>query len=122
MSDAADVPPRGAGADRDVGGTRPGAAPYERLAELAEAELAACEAGRPEVATDLYAEAAAIVAGLPSRPPAAAEPALRRAALAQQRTAELLAARLAERGADLERLRRGREAARSYAAGAAART
>ncbi len=97
------------------------AAPYERLAELAEAELAACEAGRPEELTDLYAQAAEIVAGLPSRPPAAAEPALRRAAVAQQRTAELLAARLAERSGDLERLRRGREAARSYAAGAAAR-
>jgi hypothetical protein len=90
-------------------------AAYERLAELAEAELAACEDGRPEDLADLYEEAAAIRASLPGRPPAEAEPALRRAAAAQARIAELLSARLAERGGDLERVHRARDAARAYA-------
>jgi hypothetical protein len=97
------------------------AAPYERLADLAEAELAACEGERPEDLADLYEEAAAIRASLPDRPPAEAEPALRRAATAQARVSELLGARLAERGDDLERVRRAREAARAYATTANAR-
>lgn len=96
-------------------------APYERLAELAEAELAACEAERPEDLDALYAEAGAIRASLPVRPPAAAEPPLRRAAAAQQRIGELLGTRLAERGGDLERVHRARDAARAYATTANAR-
>jgi hypothetical protein len=92
------------------------AAPYERLAALAEAQLAACEGERPEELAELYAEAERIVATLPARPPAEAAPALRRAATAQTLTGELLGARLASRDGDLDRLRRGREAARSYAA------
>jgi hypothetical protein len=90
-------------------------APYERLAELAEAELAACEADRPEDLADLYAQAEAIRASLPGRPPAKAEPALRRAAAAQERIGQLLGTRLAERGGDLERVHRARDAARAYA-------
>jgi hypothetical protein len=97
------------------------AAPYERLAELAEAELLACETERPEDLVDLYAEAEAIRASLPGRPPAEAEPALRRAAAAQERIGQLLGARLAERGSDLERVHRAREAARAYATTANAR-
>ncbi|HVX33330.1 MAG TPA: hypothetical protein VHA80_09340 [Solirubrobacterales bacterium] len=96
-------------------------AAYQRLAELAEAELAACEAGRPEDLATLYAEAESIRASLPGRPPAAAEPALRRAATAQQRISELLGTRLAARGADLEQLHRAREAAKAYATTAGAR-
>ena len=96
-------------------------AAYERLAELAEAELAACEAERPEDLADLYAAAAAIRASLPGRAPAEAAPALRRAAAAQARIGELLGARLAERGNDLERVHRAREAARAYATTANAR-
>ncbi|MBS1677412.1 MAG: hypothetical protein JST08_08505 [Actinobacteria bacterium] len=96
-------------------------AAYERLAELAEAELAACEGERPEDLADLYAEAAAIRPPLPGRPPAAAEPALRRAAAAQERIGQLLGARLAERGNDLERVHRAREAAHAYATTARAR-
>jgi hypothetical protein len=94
---------------------------YERLAELAEAELAACEAERPEDLADLYAEADAIRASLPGRPHTEAEPALRRAAAAQQRIGELLGSRLAERGGDLERVHRAREAAHAYATTANAR-
>lgn len=94
---------------------------YERLAEIAEAELAACEAERPEDLDALYAEATEIRAALPGRPPAEAEPALRRAAAAQQRIAELLGGRLAERGGDLNRVHRAREAAHAYATTANAR-
>jgi len=94
---------------------------YERLAELAEAELAACEAERPEDLEALYAEATEIRASLPGRPPAEAEPSLRRAAAAQQRIGELLGGRLAERGGDLEQVHRAREAAHAYATTANAR-
>ena len=96
--------------------------PYERLAELAEAELAACEAERPEDLADLYAEAEAIRATLPDRAPAEAEPALRRTVAAQQRIGELLDGRLARRHDDLERVHRTREAARAYATTADAQT
>ncbi|HEY2052480.1 MAG TPA: hypothetical protein VGH14_00935 [Solirubrobacterales bacterium] len=96
-------------------------AAYERLAELAEAELAACESERPEDLADLYAEADAIRASLPGRPPAEAEPALRRAAAAQERIGQLLGARLAERGGTIERVHRAREAAHAYATTANAR-
>jgi hypothetical protein len=113
-TDGADVSPPAASAQSSV-------APYERLAELAEAELAACESERPEDLADLYAEAEQIRAGLPGQAPAEAEPALRRAAAAQQRIGELLGARLAERGGDLERVHRAREAARAYATTANAR-
>src|SRR5262249_33250404 len=81
-----------AGVSENVGGTASIEA-YERLAELAEAELAACEGARPEELADLYSEAEAIRASLPGRPPAEAEPALRRAAAAQERIGQLLGAR-----------------------------
>jgi hypothetical protein len=96
-------------------------APYERLAHLAEAELAACEGGRTEDLADLYTEAEAIRASLLGQPPVEAEPALRRAAAAQQRIGQLLGARLAERGGEVERVHRAREAARAYATTANAR-
>jgi hypothetical protein len=96
-------------------------APYERLAEIAEAELTACEAERPEDLADLYAEAAEIRASLPGRAPDEAGPALLRAAAAQQRIGELLGARLAERGIDLDKVHRAREAAHAYATTANAR-
>lgn len=88
---------------------------YERLAELAEAELTACETERPEDLSDLYAEAEQLRTSIPGRPPAEAEPALRRAAAAQERIGQLLGSRLAERGGDIERVHRAREAARAYA-------
>jgi hypothetical protein len=94
---------------------------YERLAELAEAELAACEADRPEDLADLYAEGEAIRAALTGPPPAEAEPALHRATAAQEQIAHLLGARLARRGDDLQHLHRAREAARAYATTAGAR-
>ena len=96
-------------------------AAYERLAELAEAELAACEAERPEDLADLYAEAEAIRTSLPGPPPAEAESALRRAAAAQQRIGELLGSGLARHHEDVERVHRAREAAHAYATTANAR-
>jgi hypothetical protein len=96
-------------------------AAYERLAELAEAELLACETERAEDLAPLYAEADRIRAALPGPAPAEAEPALRRATAAQALIGELLGSRLAERGGALEQVHRAREAARAYATTANAR-
>ena len=95
--------------------------PYERLADLAEAELAACEAERLEDLAGLYDEAETLRSSLPASPPPEAEPALRRAAAAQERIGQLLGTRLAQRDGDLQRVHRAREAAHAYATTAAAR-
>jgi hypothetical protein len=97
----------------------PGAEPYERLAELAEAELALCEAGRFEELGGGAVETEAIVASLPPRPPADAREPLERAARAQNAIAALLARGVEDTRGELVQLRRGRDAARSYAANAA---
>ena len=96
--------------------------PYERLAELAEAELVACQNDRPEDLAALYDEAGKIVALLPPTPPPSAADALQRAAIAQRQIGELLASKLVMADSDFDRLRRGREAAKAYAANAHART
>ncbi len=120
--DSSAVDREGAGVSvADASATTASVAPYERLAELAEAELTACEGERPADLADLYAEAKALRASLPGRPPAEAGPALRRAAAAQERIGQLLGARLAHRGDDLERVHRAREAAHAYATTANAR-
>jgi 5,10-methenyltetrahydromethanopterin hydrogenase len=109
------------GASADVVG-EPGASvePYLRLAELAEAELVACQEERPEDLAPYYEEAQRIIQMLPPRPPASAAEALHRAAGAQRQIEGLLANRLAIADGDLDHLRRGREAARAYATTAAA--
>lgn len=94
--------------------------PYLRLAELAEAELVACQEERPEILAPFYEEAQRIIEVLPPRPPASAAEALHRAAGAQRQIEELLANKLAMADGDLDHLRRGREAARAYATTAAA--
>jgi hypothetical protein len=94
--------------------------PYLRLAELAEAELVACQEERPEILAPYYEEAQRIIEVLPPRPPASAAEALHRAAGAQRQIEELLANKLAMADGDLDHLRRGREAARAYATTAAA--
>ena len=94
--------------------------PYVRLAELAEAELLACQEERPEDLAPYYEEAQRIIEMLPPRPPASAAEALHRAAGAQRQIEGLLASRLAIADGDLDHLRRGREAARAYATTAAA--
>jgi hypothetical protein len=96
---------------------------YERLAFIAEAELAACEGDRIENLAELYAEAERIRAALvPGKAPSDAAPALRRAATAQQQIGEILTARLADRGTEIGYLQRARDAARAYATTADART
>jgi hypothetical protein len=94
--------------------------PYLRLAELAEAELVACQEERPEILAPYYEEAQRIIEILPPRPPASAAEALHRAAGAQRQIEDLLASKLAMADGDLDHLRRGREAARAYATTAAA--
>ena len=101
-------------------GTGAEVAPYLRLAELAEAELVACQEARPEALTPYYEEARRIIELLPPRPPASAAEALHRAAGAQRQIEELLTSRLVMAEGDLDHLRRGREAARAYATTAAA--
>jgi hypothetical protein len=94
--------------------------PYLRLAELAEAELVACQEERPEILAPYYEEAQQIIALLPPRPPASAAEALHRAAGAQRQIEDLLSSRLAMADGDLDHLRRSRDAARAYATTAAA--
>lgn len=100
-----------------------GAAPYETLAQLAERELllvSAPDADVDELAA-LERERAALVAALPARPPAAAEPALARAARAQAAVTRMLAQRVAELRRALVEVDRGRRTARGYGAAPTAR-
>lgn len=93
---------------------------YEELARLAEARLAMAAEGRLDELARLYDRSAAIAERLPKQPPAAARPALERAAAFEGQVGAHLAAALAETRAGLEQLERGRRAARSYASVAAA--
>jgi hypothetical protein len=118
----------GAGIGTELAGTNleavdesgAGVGPYLRLAELAEAELVACQEERPEILAPYYEEARQIIALLPPRPPASAAEALHRAAGAQRQIEDLLSSRLAMADGDLDHLRRSRDAARAYATTAAA--
>ena len=96
--------------------------PYRQLAQLAESELSLVEEDRLDELDELYERGAALVASLPEQAPPGARPALEDAVAAQERVTARLAARLAESRSDLERLRRGRAAAHSYAATAQAQT
>jgi hypothetical protein len=96
------------------------AEPYERLAQLAERELALVSAFEPERMDELLAlihERTALVQALPERPPAVAHPALARAAALQQRTTALLTRLRSELGRTLGELERARRAARGYGVG-----
>ncbi len=95
-------------------------APYLRLAEIAEAELVACQEERAEDLASYYEEAQRIIDLLPPRPPASAAEALQRAAGAQRQIEDLLSSKLAMADGDLDHLRRSRDAARAYATTAAA--
>jgi hypothetical protein len=93
------------------------AAPYERLAELAERELAIVSAFAPHRLDELLGvieERDALVATLPERPPALARPALARAFALQQRTSATLARLRGELGRALGELERARRAAHGY--------
>jgi hypothetical protein len=93
------------------------AAPYERLAELAERELAIVCAFEPRRIEELLAvieERDALVATLPERPPAVARLPLARAAALQQRTTATLTRLRGELGRALGELDRTRRAAHGY--------
>jgi hypothetical protein len=88
---------------------------YDALAELATRELELVSAGEMEGLPGLRAERTALIAELPATPPAAARPALERAAAAQARISALLEERMRERGNELSKLNHGRTAVRGYA-------
>jgi hypothetical protein len=96
--------------------------PYRQLVQLAETELGLVEEDRIDELDELYDRGAAIAASLPEQAPTAARAALEQAGETQARVTTELAARLAAAHSDLARLRRGRDAAHSYAATAATRT
>jgi hypothetical protein len=87
---------------------------YERLADLAAAELALAREGRVEELAAAQASRTALVAGLPATPPASARPALQRAGALQAELVSTLAAGRDAAGRELNHLRRGRGAVRAY--------
>ncbi len=92
--------------------------PYERLVDLARREQRALSEGRVEELEALGMEGEAIVASLPPRAPASAEPALRRAAELQAQTATALIQGLSQIGAELGGLNQARHTVRGYGASA----
>ncbi len=93
--------------------------PYERLAQLAEHELALVTAFEPSRIGELVALQQArttLVSSLPAKPPATARVALLRAHEAQQRTTAALTVLCDQLGHELGQVDRGRAAARGYAA------
>jgi hypothetical protein len=92
--------------------------PYERIAELAELQLAAVTEGRLEELDKLQAEQAELAASLPSTAPADACPALERAAELNQRARAITEGEMGALAAELGRLRQGSTAIAAYAAAA----
>jgi hypothetical protein len=101
------------GADRQL------IARYERLAELAERELAAVLDGATEQLEPIRHERDAIVAALPAAPPPEARAALEEALGRQAHVTAALSETLQDAGQRLGRLRRGRAQVRGYAGPAA---
>ena len=96
------------------------AAPYERLAEMAEREHAlvtAFDVTRMGELVALAQERTSLVASLPARPPVVARSALLRAAAFQERTTAALGHLVADLGRELGEVDRGRRAARGYGVG-----
>lgn len=96
-------------------------ASYERLAELAERELALVTAWEPSRIGELVAlqqTRTTLIASLPAAPPPGARSALVRAHDCQQRTTAALTVLCDQLGRDLSGLDRGRQAARGYGTGA----
>jgi len=89
--------------------------PYDALADIAERELELVSAGAVDRLSELHAQRHAIVATLPTTPPATARPALERAAGLHARVTALLEERMRDTGAELRRLSQGRTAMRGYA-------
>lgn len=89
--------------------------PYDALAALAERELALVGAGAIDELPKIHAERRALLAALPSKPPADAKPALERAWVLQQRVTAALEERIRQAGEELRRVSRGRTAMHGYA-------
>jgi hypothetical protein len=87
---------------------------YERLATLAERELALVRSGRLEAVGDLHAEYDRLLHSLPAEPPAEAREALERAADLQADLVTALTGARDDAARELGRLRRGRGAVRAY--------
>lgn len=99
-------------------------APYERLAELAERELALVTGFDPSRIGELVAlqqTRSTLVASLPAQPPVAARAALLRAHECQLRTTAALQLLCDQLNHELGDVQLGRTAARGYAAAAPAR-
>lgn len=91
-----------------------GAAPYARLVEMCEHEAALIAAADWDGVVALGKERAALVAGLPASPPAAARAHLRRADELSRLNAAALAAARAATVAELGQLRTVRQTIRAY--------
>jgi dihydroorotase-like cyclic amidohydrolase len=89
--------------------------PYGLLVVLAERERRLVDDGRIDELAALAEERAALVATLPSRPPASARPALERAASLQRATTAALQAALLATRREMESVRTRNKAARAYA-------
>ena len=89
--------------------------PYDALADIAQRELDLVNAGAVDRLSELHAQRHAILATLPSTPPATARPALERAADLHARVTAALEERLRDTGVELRRLTQGRTAMRGYA-------
>ena len=87
---------------------------YVTLAELAEAERDLALAGRYDELEALQARRTALVAGLPTQPPAAAEPHLRRAAAAQAQATAALAGAVRVARTEAVRVDHGRGVVAAY--------
>jgi hypothetical protein len=87
---------------------------YQRLAALAVRELAAAQAGDLDDLHELQAERATLQAALPPAPPPAARAMLERAAELQAEVSAVLELGLAQTGAEMARMQRGRGALGAY--------
>jgi hypothetical protein len=88
--------------------------PYGRLVALAHRERELVEQGRDGELAALDAERAALLASLPEQAPASAAGELAELVQLVEGTSALLAARLAEVGAELRAVQTSRRAARAY--------
>ena len=88
---------------------------YEALASMAERELELVSARSFDELPALHQRRDALVAALPATPPAAARPALERAAAIQELVSEVLAEGLQGTSAEMRKLGHGRTAVKGYA-------
>jgi hypothetical protein len=89
--------------------------PYEALAHLAERELELVSAGSLDDLPALHERRDALMAALPADPPAAARPALERAAAVQALVSDVLTEGVQATSAELRKLGHGRTAVNGYA-------